>query len=242
MGKTLNGGSRGATRGQARRFPGKPAADEQERDEERPRGQVVSERHAAQSVDVAHTQTRMQTHTGEQKSPSLVPARHQMAHLFGPAAQRDARLAVPTDRRPSSPQVPWQAGGQAGASPRRRSNSHSSRCSAVQKRKSPPTVNPTDQELSRPLRRFKDGDALRRRIPAVSAGEAPLFCRSKRARGLSKTGVGADGFIYNGSTGGARAAKTLQTGTYTRGEMIHRSLRGCVTSRPRLRKQHRVGR
>lgn len=40
-----------------------------------------------------------------------------------PSAQRDAQLAVPTDRWPSPAQVPWQAGGQAGASPRRGSNS-----------------------------------------------------------------------------------------------------------------------
>lgn len=141
----LKSSSRGTTQRQVRRFPGNAAADEQERDEERPRGQVVSERHAAQSVDVAHTQT----HTGKQKSPSLVPARHQMAHLFGPSAQQDAQLAVPTDRWPSSTQVPWQAGGQAAASPRRRSNSHISLVSLCYhpKKKRPP-VNPTDQELS----------------------------------------------------------------------------------------------
>lgn len=64
----MNDGSRGATRGQVRRFPGNPAADEQERDEERPRGQVVSERHAAQSVDVAHTQdSHADTHRGTEE-------------------------------------------------------------------------------------------------------------------------------------------------------------------------------
>lgn len=142
----LNSSSRGATQRQERRFPGNAAADEQERKEERPQGQVVSERHAAQSVDVAHTQT----HTGEPKSPSLVPARHQMAHLLGPSAQREAQLAVPTDHWPTSTQVPWQAGGQAGASPRQRSNPHfplESQCHHPKKTKAP--VNPTDQELSR---------------------------------------------------------------------------------------------
>lgn len=111
--------------------------------------------------------TRMQTHTGEQKSPSLVPARHQMAHLFGPAAQRDAQLAVPTDRRPSSPQVPWQAGGQAGASPRRRSNSHSSLVSLLRRPKKKKAPRQSSRSRAEPtaMRRFKDGDALRRRIP-----------------------------------------------------------------------------
>lgn len=111
--------------------------------------------------------TRMQTHTGEQKSPSLVPARHQMAHLFGPAAQRDSQLAVPTDRRPSSPQVPWQAGGQAGASPRRRSNSHSSLVSLLRRPKKKKAPRQSNRSRAEPtaIRRFKDGDALRRRIP-----------------------------------------------------------------------------
>lgn len=192
MGKTLNGGSRGATRGRARRFPGKPAADEQERGEERPRGQVVSERHAAQSVDVAHTQTRTQTHTGGTEEP-----------LSGASASPDGPSVWPCcpAGRPASgahrSQAQFSTSSLAGGRADRRAHllaadQTRTRCSLLRrpkKRKSPPhPVNPTDQELSRPLRRFKDGDAIRRRIPAASAGEAPLFCSSKRAGGLSKTG------------------------------------------------------
>lgn len=55
-----------------------------------------------------HTNTLM--HTQEQNSPWLVPASHQMAHLFRPSAQQDAGLLVPTDRQPNSPQAAWQAG------------------------------------------------------------------------------------------------------------------------------------
>lgn len=170
---------------------------------------------------------RTHRHTpGEQKSPSPVPAPRQMAHLFGPSAQRDAQLALPTDRRPSSAQVPWQAGGQAGASPRPRSNSHFplvSLCCHPKEKKAP--VNPTDQELSRSKTVTCN--------PPVSTGGAPRFCRSKRARGLQDGG--SRRFYLQWSDWRSRSSQ--DSGTYARGEMIHRSLRRCVTSLPRLGKQ-----
>lgn len=145
-----------------RRFPGNAAADRQERDAERPRGQVVSERLAAQSGDVARTWARAQTHTpGNRRAPLR--------------CQRVTRWPICSALPPSgtpSERCPQIAGPVLHKFPGRRADrrahllaedqTHASSLASLlrrpKKKKAP--VNPTDQELSR--RRFKDGDALRR--------------------------------------------------------------------------------
>lgn len=82
-----------------------------------------------------------------------------MAHLFRPSAQQDVGLVVPTDRRPNSPQAPWQA---HAAQPRllkiKLTLSPSSCCSAATlppKRKGEgegESVDPPDQETRLMLR------------------------------------------------------------------------------------------
>lgn len=54
--------------------------------------------------------TQMHARTQEQNSLCFMPASHQMGHLLPSSAQHDARLVVPTDRKPSSPHTSWQAG------------------------------------------------------------------------------------------------------------------------------------
>lgn len=86
-----------------------------------------------------------------------------MAHLFGPSAQRDAQRAVPTDRRPSSPQVPWQAGRRISLLAADQTHTLlSSRLAAPAHKKEKDSMS---IQLDQELRRFKDGDALRRQIP-----------------------------------------------------------------------------
>lgn len=80
-----------------------------ERDEEQPQDRWSSNTTSPRLL-MLHAHTHSHTLTGKQYSPCLMPASHQMAHLFSPSAQRDARLVVPTDRRPNSPHNSWQAG------------------------------------------------------------------------------------------------------------------------------------
>lgn len=136
------------------------------------------------------------THTNAQNSPCLVPASHQMAHLFHPSAQRDAGLVVPTDRRPNSPHAPWQAGAVT-ASPVEDQMLIATRSCLVallphflQKKKSL-SVSPLDQEtnlmwgalgLSGLQTCFEDCDALHRQSPLwpMFHWQGPLLCHSKR--------------------------------------------------------------
>lgn len=135
---------------------------------------MVSERHAAQSVDVAHTQT----HSGGTEEP-----------LAGASASPDGPSVWPfcPAGRPASGAhrslaqfcTSSLAGGWTGrriSSPKIKLTLSSRLAVLPPKREKGPRQ--SNRSRAEPI---KDGDV---QSPPVSTGGAPLFCRSERARGL----------------------------------------------------------
>lgn len=123
-----------------------------------------------------------------------------MAHLFRPSAQQDVGLVVPTDRRPNSPQAPWQAhAGQprllkiklalslsrlAALPPRflqkEKGGAEGGVCQSPRSRDKP---NATHIQT-----RFKDRDARRRQSPLepVPRWQGPLLCHQQEDSALKR--------------------------------------------------------